>query len=177
MGLTDPVQIKYTYVGNFDATPENQAKAASWYNEGTEVIFACGGAVGNSVMKAAEAAGTKVIGVDVDQSAESETVITSSMKNLSKSVYDALTAYYAGNFPGGTSVTLDATVEGVQLPMDNSRFETFTQADYDAIYGKITAKEIEIMNDAEVVEDAGKPAEEVTAADIPVSKVQVEVIQ
>jgi len=99
------------------------------------------------------------------------------MKNLSKSVYDALTAYYAGNFPGGTSVTLDATVEGVQLPMDNSRFETFTQADYDAIYGKITAKEIEIMNDAEVVEDAGKPAEEVTAADIPVSKVQVEVIQ
>ena len=55
-------------------------------------------AVGNSVMKAAEAAGTKVIGVDVDQSAESETVITSSMKNLSKSVYDALAAYYAGNF-------------------------------------------------------------------------------
>jgi basic membrane protein A len=177
MGLTDPVQVKYTYVGNFDATPENQAKAAAWYNEGTEVIFACGGAVGNSVMKAAEAAGTKVIGVDVDQSAESETVITSSMKNLSKSVYDALSAYYAGNFPGGTSVTLDATVEGVQLPMDNSRFETFTQADYDAIYGKIVAQEIEIMNDSDVVEDSGKPAEEVTAADIPVSKVEVEVIK
>jgi len=177
LGLTEPIQLKYTYVGNFDASPENQAKASSWYNEGTEVIFACGGAVGNSVMKAAEAAGTKVIGVDVDQSAESETVITSSMKNLSKSVYDALTAYYAGNFPGGTSVSLDATVEGVQLPMENSRFEKFTQADYDAIYGKIVAKQIEIMNDAAVVEDAGKPAEEVTAADIPVSKVQVEVIQ
>ena len=177
LGLNDEVQIKYTYVGNFDASPENQAKASSWYNEGTEVIFACGGAVGNSVMKAAEAAKTKVIGVDVDQSAESETVITSSMKNLSKSVYDALTAYYAGNFPGGTSVSLDATVEGVQLPMENSRFEKFTQADYDAIYGKIVAKEINIMNDAAVVEDAGKPAEEVTAADIPVSKVKVEVIK
>ena len=177
LGLTDEVQIKYTYVGNFDASPENQAKASSWYNDGTEVIFACGGAVGNSVMKAAEAAGTKVIGVDVDQSAESDTVITSSMKNLSKSVYDALTAYYGGNFPGGTSVSLDATVEGVQLPMENSRFEKFTQADYDAIYGKIVAKEIEIMNDAAVVEDAGKPAEEVTAADIPVSKVKVEVIK
>ena len=182
LGLTDSVQIKYTYVGNFNATPENQAKAASWYNEGTEVIFACGGAVGNSVMKAAEAADTKVIGVDVDQSAESETVITSSMKNLSKSVYDALKAYYAGNFPGGTSVSLDATVEGVQLPMENSRFEKFTQADYDAIYGKIVAKEIEIMNDAAVVEQAlagspDKPAEDVTAADIPVSKVKVEVIK
>lgn len=177
LGLTEEVQIKYTYVGNFDASPENQAKASSWYNEGTEVIFACGGAVGNSVMKAAEAAGAKVIGVDVDQSGESETVITSSMKNLSKSVYDALTAYYGGNFPGGTSVSLDATVQGVQLPMENSRFEKFTQADYDAIYGKIVAQEIEIMNDAAVVEDSGKPAEEVTAADIPVSKVKVEVIK
>ncbi|MGD9567420.1 MAG: BMP family protein [Sedimentibacter sp.] len=177
LGLTEDVQIKYTYVGNFDASPENQAKASAWYNEGTEVIFACGGAVGNSVMKAAEAAGTKVIGVDVDQSAESETVITSSMKNLAKSVYDALTAYYAGNFPGGTSVSLDATVEGVQLPMENSRFEKFTQADYDAIYGKIVAQEIEILNDAAVVEKAGKPAEEVTAGDITVEKVKVEVIK
>lgn len=177
LGLTEDVQLKYTYVGNFSATPENQAKASSWFNEGTEVIFACGGAVGNSVMKAAEAAGTKVIGVDVDQSAESETVITSSMKNLSKSVYDALKAYYGGTFPGGISVSLDATVEGVQLPMANSRFEKFTQADYDAVYGKIVAKQIEIMNDADVVEDAGKPAEDVTAADIPVSKVKVEVIK
>ena len=41
------------------------------------MIFACGGAVGNSVMKAAETSGGKVIGVDVDQSSESDTVITS----------------------------------------------------------------------------------------------------
>lgn len=180
LGLAEDVQIKYTYVGNFDASPENQAKASSWYNEGTEVIFACGGAVGNSVMKAAEAADTKVIGVDVDQSAESKTVITSSMKNLSKSVYDALAAYYAGNFPGGTSVSLDATVEGVQLPMKTSRFEKFTQADYDAIYAKVEAKEFEILNDAKVTEKAvaaGKKAEEASAADIPVEKVKVDVIK
>ncbi|NLC40971.1 MAG: BMP family ABC transporter substrate-binding protein, partial [Clostridiaceae bacterium] len=33
------VNVKYTYVGNFDASPENESKAASWYQEGTEVIF------------------------------------------------------------------------------------------------------------------------------------------
>ena len=66
MGL-DGIEVKYSYAGNFDATPENQALAASWYGSGTEVIFACGGKVGNSVMAAAEAAGAKVIGVDVDQ--------------------------------------------------------------------------------------------------------------
>jgi len=177
LGLSDNVLLKYTYVGNFDASPENQAKASAWYNEGTEVIFACGGAVGNSVMKAAETAGTKVIGVDVDQSAESDTVITSSMKNLSKSVYDALISYYADKFPGGTTVSLDAAVEGVQLPMESSRFEKFTQADYDAIYAKVVANEIEILNDAKVVEAAGIPAEEVTAANITVEKVTVEVIK
>ena len=181
MGLSDDIQIKYTYVGNFDASPENQAKASAWYNEGTEVIFGCGGAVGNSVMKAAETAGAKSIGVDVDQSEESATVITSAMKNLSKSVYDALAGYYAGNFPGGKSVSLDASQEGVELPMETSRFEKFTQADYDAIYDKIVSKDVEILNDAMVKEkfaqETGKPAEEASAADIPVEKVKVEVIK
>lgn len=151
LGLADgEVEVKYTYVGNFDATPENMAKAAAWYNEGTEIIFACGGAVGNSVMKAAETAGTKVIGVDVDQSAESDTVLTSSMKNLTKSVYDALTEYYDNAFRGGEILVLDATVSGVQLPMENSKFENFTQTDYDDVYGKIVNKEFEIVGDQDV---------------------------
>lgn len=181
MGLSDDIQIKYTYVGNFDASPENQAKASSWYNEGTEVIFGCGGAVGNSVMKAAETAGAKTIGVDVDQSEESSTVVTSAMKNLSKSVYDALADFYAGNFPGGKSVSLDASQEGVELPMASSRFEKFTQADYDAIYGKIVSKDVDILNDEMVKEkfaqETGKPAEEATAADITTEKVKVELIK
>jgi basic membrane protein A len=162
LGLAnDAVQVKYTYVGNFDASPESQAKAASWYNGGTEVIFACGGAVGNSVMKAAEAANTKVIGVDVDQSNESKTVITSSMKNLSKSVYDALTSYYANSFPGGTVATLDATVEAVQLPMDTSTFAKFTKADYDAIYARIVKKEFKIVKDTDVADASAVPGDKV----------------
>ncbi len=162
LGLAeDAIEVKYTYVGNFDATPDNQAKAAAWYNEGTEVIFACGGAVGNSVMKAAEAAGKKVIGVDVDQSNESETVITSSMKNLSKSVYDVLDRFYKNDFPGGEKVVLDATTEGVQLPMETSRFTKFTQADYDAIYAKVVAKEVAIVDDTAAADASGLEVEKV----------------
>ncbi len=160
LGLAkDAVQVQYTYVGNFDATPDNQAKAAAWYNEGTEVIFACGGAVGNSVMKAAETAGKKVIGVDVDQSSESETVITSSMKNLGKSVSDALASFYGNTFPGGTTATLNASSEGVELPMTTSKFTKFTQADYDAIYDKIVKKEITIANDTAAKDASGVKTE------------------
>lgn len=169
------LDLKYTYVGNFDATPDNQAKAASWYNEGTEVIFACGGAVGNSVMKAAEAAGKKVIGVDVDQATESDTVITSSMKNLKKSVYDALGTFYNNTFPGGKSVTLDATTEGVQLPMDTSRFTKFTKDDYTALYDKIVKKEYNILSDTTAVDKDGKAIAD--ASGLPLEFVKVVMVK
>lgn len=169
------LDLKYTYVGNFDATPDNQAKAASWYNEGTEVIFACGGAVGNSVMKAAEAAGKKVIGVDVDQASESDTVITSSMKNLKKSVYDALGTFYNNTFPGGKSVTLDATTEGVQLPMDTSRFTKFTKDDYTAIYDRIVKKEFNILSDTTAVDKDGKAIAD--ASGLPLEFVKVVMVK
>lgn len=141
------IEIKYHYTGGFDATPEAKAMAASWYESGTEVIFGCGGAVGNSVMAAAEEKGTKVIGVDVDQSSESSSVITSAMKMLSVSVYDGISSYYDGTFPGGKTSRFTAENDGVGLPMSSSKFTTFNQADYDAILGKLKANEITIYND------------------------------
>lgn len=146
----DSIDMKYHYTGGFDATPEVQTLAASWYAEGTEVIFGCGGSVGNSVMSAAEAAGTKVIGVDVDQSPESDTVITSAMKGLAAAVESALTEYYAGNFPGGEALVYAADMDGVKLPMENSKFNTFSQADYDAVFDKLAAGEVSLQKDTDV---------------------------
>lgn len=148
MGVSN-IEVTYYYTGSFDATPEAQTMAASWYNAGTEVIFACGGSVGNSVMAAAEASDGKVIGVDVDQSSESETVITSAMKMLSNSVYDAVKSVYDGSFKGGETAVFDATNDGVGLPMETSKFTTFTQEDYDAVFAKIVSGDITIDNDVE----------------------------
>ncbi len=149
LGISD-ISINYFYTGDFNATPEAQNRAASWFQSGVEVIFACGGAVGNSVMAAAEVSDGKVIGVDVDQSAESETVITSSAKGLAESVYQTLEKYYAGEFPGKQTLIFNATTNGVSLPMENSRFEKFTQEDYDAIYAKLAAEEVEVDNSIEI---------------------------
>lgn len=149
MGLKD-LTLNYHYTGGFAATPEAQALAASWYADGVEVIFACGGAVGDSVMAAAEAAGAKVIGVDVDQSSQSETVITSAAKGLAASVVAVLSAYYEGEFPAGQALVMDAASNGVELPMANSRFKTFSQADYDAIFAKLVAGEVKLLKDSDV---------------------------
>lgn len=154
LGLTD-VSIRYTYLDSFNATPEINAKASSWYKEGAELIFAAAGGAGNSVMKAAETAGTQVIGVDVDQSSESATVISSAMKNLKKSVYDAIASFYDGTFKGGQTLVLDASNEGIQLPMESSKWATFTQEDYDAVYAKLAAGEISIPTD----QDAENPTD------------------
>ena len=139
------LEIMYNYTGAFSATPEAQSMAASWYQNGTEVIFGCGGAVGNSVMAAAQEKNARVIGVDVDQSTESETVITSAMKLLSNSVYDGVKDFYDGSFPGGRTSVFTAANNGVGLPMDTSKFEKFSQEQYDAIYKKMADGEITLV--------------------------------
>jgi len=139
------VTINYNYTGGFSATPEVKSLAASWYNSGVEVIFGCGGALGNSVMAAAEETGKAMIGVDVDQSVESSSVITSAMKRLQYSVYSSVVAAYEGRFPGGETKVFDATNEGVGLPMETSKFRNFSQTHYDAIYQKLADNEIPRM--------------------------------
>lgn len=163
----DAITLKYTYLGNFAATPENQTKAAAWFNEGAECIFACAGGAGNSVMKAAESANKAVIGVDVDQSVESKTVITSAMKNLSDSVYNALASYYDNKFVGGKSVVLGAAENGIQLPMATSKLKKFTQADYDRLYKGLKDGTIKVVKDTDV--DAPEK--------VPADNVKVEVIK
>ncbi len=143
------IDMKYYYTGGFAATPEAQAMAASWYNSGTEVIFACGGSVGNSAMAAAEANNGKVIGVDVDQSGESATVISSAMKGLSESVGQMLDAYKAGTFPGSENLVLGASENALGLPMSTSKWEKFSQADYDTLYGKLADGSITLKKDAD----------------------------
>ena len=162
----DEVTVNYNYCGVFYATPEVQALSAAWYSDGVEVIFGCGGKLGDSVMAAAEAAeGKWVVGVDVDQSDISETVITSSMKGLRESVYQAIEAYYNGEFPGGQTWVLGADNDGVSLPMETSRFSVFTQEDYDAIYAKLVSGEIELVKD-----------EVTSAADIPLELTKVTIV-
>ena len=168
MGLSDgTVTINYHYTGNFVASPEAQTMAASWYNSGIEVIFACGGAVGNSVMAAAEQNNKKVIGVDVDQSSESPTVITSAMKGLRVSVYDCVKDFYDNKFPGGQNLVFSAKNNGVGLAMDTAKFTSFTQSDYNAIFAKLASESVPIIRDAD---DANTP---VDLNSLPVSIVNV----
>jgi len=96
-------------------------------------------------MACVEEKGTKVIGVDVDQSYESNTVITSAMKELSVSVYDGVKAFYDNSFPGGKTSIFSAKNNGIGLPLETSKFTKFTQQDYDAIFTQLKEGKIELV--------------------------------
>ena len=141
IGATD-VNIKYWYSGGFAATDEVKNKMDGWYSEGTEVVFACGGPVCESCDAAAQANGGKMIGVDVDQSGQFDTVVTSAMKGLAESVNEALTDALNNGWKftdayAGKQAVLGAAENCVGLPMSTSKFTKFTQEQYDAMYAAI----------------------------------------
>ena len=136
------VELRYDYCGLFTDDPLVETQASAWYINGTQLIFACGGEFYRSVARAAEAAGTVMIGVDVDQSKDSPTIITSAVKSLSASVYDAVDAYYRGEFPGGSTVNLGVAEGGVGLAMDTARFQSFDSESYAQILQQLADEQI-----------------------------------
>ena len=88
-----------------------------------------------SVAAAAGANDGKVIGVDVDQSFESDTVITSAMKGLADSVQWALTKFYGSDFAsiGGTVTSLGAKDNAVGLPTATWSLTQWTVDEYNAM--------------------------------------------
>ena len=141
LGYND-VSIKYWYSGSFVQTDDIATKMDSWYVGGTELVFACGGGIYLSCLSAADANDGKMVGVDVDQSAESPRIITSAMKALSNSVVVALTAAQGNNWDWPTDYAgkcqyLGAAEGCVGLPMETSKFTTFTQEKYDELFKAI----------------------------------------
>ncbi|KFZ25601.1 MAG: Membrane lipoprotein TmpC precursor [Candidatus Izimaplasma bacterium HR2] len=124
----------YHYFGDFAPSDNFKNMASSWYTTGTEIIFSAAGGAGASVMAAAADNSAMMIGVDIDQADQSDTVLTSAMKQLGNAVQQALQAYIDGDFVGGAASFKGASNDGVALPMDTSRFATFSVAQYDAIY-------------------------------------------
>ena len=65
--LGTPIEIKYTYGGQFYGDANITAKMDAWYAEGTEIVFACGGGIYTSAVEAAFNYNKYVIGVDTNQ--------------------------------------------------------------------------------------------------------------
>ena len=147
------VEMNYTwqYGANFQPSAELQALASGWYENGTEVIFACGGSIFDSIAAAASANDAAVIGVDVDQSFASDTVITSALKGIGEAAQMALTAAYDGTFVekfgGDNCANLGAAEGAVGLPTATWSLENWSVEEYNDMFAKIVDGTITIDAD------------------------------
>ncbi|MDE5910528.1 MAG: BMP family ABC transporter substrate-binding protein [Lachnospiraceae bacterium] len=91
----EDVTVNYWYAGTFQSSEEICKEAERWYEEGTEVIFACGGFLYESVLEAARRENGLLIGVDVDQNERSQYFLTSAVKDIANAVVISLDDYFA----------------------------------------------------------------------------------
>ena len=153
MGIDVELKYSWQYGASFSASPELQTMIKGWYETGTEIVFACGGSMFSSIVAAAAENEGYVVGVDVDQSSESETVITSAMKGLSSATQWAIGKFYDGKWDeiGGIAQSLGAEEDAVGLPTENWLFETYTVEEYNELLAAI--KSGEVVVDGTVVTD------------------------
>lgn len=141
------VSVKYAYTGTFEAGEDVTAEAEKWYREGTQVIFACSGGAGRSVIQAANETSGSVIGADTDQSGLSEQVITSAKKEIHTAIDDILRNYKRNNFGGKAIFNYDLSNKGVSLEMTNARFKEFDQTAYETLTEEIKNGERKISKE------------------------------
>ena len=148
-GVQIEMNYSWAYGASFSASPELQALASGWYNNGTEVIFACGGSMFQSIAAAASAEDGKVVGVDVDQSFESPAVITSAMKGLSDAAQWAIAKHFDGKWSeiGGKDNILGAADNAVGLPTATWSLTGWSVEDYTAMFNKMASGEMTISSD------------------------------
>ena len=148
-GVDITMNYSWQYGASFSASAELQTMASGWYEQGTEVIFCCGGSMFSSVAAAASANDGFVVGVDVDQSGESDTVITSAMKGLADSVQWAVAKVYDGTYGeiGGTVTSLGVENNAVALPTATWSLENYSVEEYEALYESVKSGELVVDND------------------------------
>ncbi len=156
------VEMNYAYGNQFFGDADITGNMDTWYGNGTEVVFACGGSIYTSAAEAAAKVNAKVIGVDVDQSFNidaaygEDMTVTSAMKGLAATVNTMLTKVMTGEFEGGKVenlglVSADPEANYVQIPMTTQFDDNFTAEDYKALVAAMFNGEIVVSADTETM--------------------------
>ncbi len=156
------VEINYAYGNQFYGDADITAAMDTWYQGGTEVVFACGGGIFTSAGEAAAKVGGKVIGVDVDQAAtidgmfEKGMTVTSAMKGLQATVNTLLTAIKDGSWDSYAGKILnlglvsadDMSLNYVGLADSTIWTDGFGEADYKQLVADMVSGKVVVSNDS-----------------------------
>ena len=155
-------EMNYAYGNQFYGDADLTAVMDTWYSNGTEVVFACGGSIWTSAAESAKKYGGKVVGVDTDQAAIIDATygegitLTSAMKGLAPTTVDTLTdvvvngnwANYAGKIETLGLFSENPSANYVQLA-PSTQFEEgkFSADDYAALVAGMLSGSVKVSND------------------------------
>jgi len=133
------------YQGSFDNVAAGQQLAAGMFDQGVDVIFCAAGAVGIGAINEAKARAKNgeevwIVGVDVDQYAEGiysgdqSIILTSAMKYIDVAAYDMIMAELNDDFPGGETLILNATNNGIGIPPENPNLDAAVESQVAEIF-------------------------------------------
>ena len=156
MGLAaGQVTVRYRFLGSNSVSPALLQEIKGWYQQGCQVIYACGSAPEMLAGESAEATGGKVINTRVNEEVQSSGLLSSAGTDFCQTAYQALKMEGENALPGGKETSL-GTAEGCAvLRMENAGFSTFAQTDYDSLIQKISGGEIRITPQ-DVTQDLNK---------------------
>ncbi len=168
-GITD-ISVNYAYGNQFSGDADITAAMDTWYQGGTEVVFACGGGIYTSAAEAAAKTDGKVIGVDSDQKPIIDgaygdgMTVTSATKGLKATVNLLLNAIKNGEFAnyGGQVQTLglasadDMSLNYIGLSDSTVWTDNFTEDTYKALVASIFNGEVTVSNDTSAEEPSAE---------------------
>ena len=139
MGVDVTINYTWQYGDTFSASPELQTMISGWYENGTEIVFSCGGSIFQSITAAAAENDGDVIGVDVDQSFESDTVVTSALKGLTAATTWAIGKFYNDEWAdiGGVNTIRGINDDSVGLPTATWSLENFSVDEYNTLVSSL----------------------------------------
>jgi basic membrane protein A and related proteins len=177
LGIADKVTLEYVYGNQFYGDADITAYMDNWYqNLGVQVVFACGGGIYSSAGEAAaKVPGSKLIGVDIDQSFIIDAAygagitITSAMKGLATTTNSMLTetilnnnwANIGGKYETLGLVSANPDENYVGLPSTTLWSDTFTKDDYTKIVADMLGGTLTVSNAVDVM-----PVTEITVNDL-----------
>ncbi|WP_195987625.1 BMP family ABC transporter substrate-binding protein [Clostridium sp. D53t1_180928_C8] len=148
------------YEGSFENVAAGQQIAAQMYGRGVKAIFTAAASVGVGAINEAKTRRMNgedvwIIGVDVDQYSDGiydeknnkSAILTSATKKLNQVSYDMIKAAVDGNFPGGETLTFDASNDGVGIPEENPNLSEETVNKVNEVLEMIKNGDIIISNE------------------------------
>jgi basic membrane protein A and related proteins len=117
------VKTLNAYSNDFNDPAKCKEIALDQISQGSDVVFQVAGDCGLGALDAACEKNVTAIGVDADQSAQGDCVLTSALKPLTESVFGVIKTFVDGEFKGGTNAFY-----GIQDLPDAKLLAPFTPA-------------------------------------------------